>query len=195
MQRRRAAISGRVKPRNTVASRTRKDPTIGQTKPMIIVPRSAGKSKYEGLTISNSVLIDEDMPFFLQPCFALIDAHDTVATRCTISRSWLEKKTASPFSRVSLVRRSAIALADSSSTPESGSSKIMIFGFTINARAIRIRCLCPPDNEKKISQQAAAIQSDPKFVCLSPSPDRCLDRAVSGRKLPSRQLRMHSGEN
>src|SRR6266542_383915 len=59
-----AAISGSVKPRNTVRLRTRKDPTIGQTSHMIIVPRSAGKSKYEGLTISISVLMAEDVPFF-----------------------------------------------------------------------------------------------------------------------------------
>jgi hypothetical protein len=38
---------------------------------------------------------------------------------------------------------------DSSSTLDSDSSKIMIWGFTIKARAISIRCFCPPDNEKK----------------------------------------------
>ena len=42
-----------------------------------------------------------------------------------------------------------MVLRESSSTPDRGSSRIMIFGFTIKARAMRIRCFCPPEHEKK----------------------------------------------
>ena len=84
---------------------------------------------------------------------------------------------------------------DSSSTPESGSSKIMIFGFTINARAISIRCFCPPDNEKK---DLAASCGKP--ICCRISLTRSspllveIDRDARGHRLPSRRPPMRSEE-
>jgi len=69
------------------------------------------------------------------------------------------KNTGSPFSRVSLVKGSAILRRHFSSTPDSGSSTIMVFGFTISARAINTRSFCPVDNEKKRLVWALGVRS------------------------------------
>ena len=76
----------------------------GQTNPMISVPTSAGKSRYEGLKIVKKVIHEEPLLSSTQT-LPLSTRTILSATLCTISKSWLEKNTAKPCSRVNRTKQ------------------------------------------------------------------------------------------